>query len=435
MNRREFLESGSLAGAGLFGRGIAGGSAVVLGGALIGMASSAKAAGYWTESQNLNNLKMASEFSMREYAKEFPDMKTSKEFSSQLGEVKFSEIQRSRSNDWIKRAFSFAESALAEIPPSFEESPEREGALMILDYPSILDDKTKNTPQSAKDAWMNAMKEVYGNRCERLKNFLEEPAPSEGVDIFKLYNMGVILKSSGECIAIDFRSQYGIPFSPTDIELLVKSVDALFITHFHADHTDIALIEALLKAGKNVFAPDPKAISKDLAEKYPNNFVEIYSEGGERIVQIGSATVRMFGGHQGKGCLNNVYLLEMGGLKLVHTGDNANINLYDKIGSEHKVDVLMPALWERMISVIARTRPSKVIPLHELELGHQPHARVEHRWAYDQISYMKLTDPEQIKNLQPGMRVQVEEFKSVWNKELPKFTVLTRGEKVRVLPQ
>ncbi len=441
MNRREFLGSGSIAGAGLLGRGIAGGSAVVLGGALMGAASSAKAAGYWTESQNLNNLKMASEFSMREYAKEFPELKTSRDFLSGSEVSKFSEMQRSKSNDWIKRVFSFAESALAEVPPSFDRSPEREGAFLMLDYPFIVDNMSKNTPQSAKDAWFSAMKEVYGGRSERLVKLLEGPSPEEGVDVFKFYNAGIILKSAGECVAIDLRSQFAIPFTPKEIKAIVKKVDVLFITHFHGDHTDTPLIEAFLKAGKNVFAPDPTAISRELAEAYPNNFISVYKEDGESVVQVGGALVRAFGARhliwskRENACPNNVYLVEMGGLKFVHTGDNGDVEVYKKIGKDHKVDVLFPAIWAKMISAITHTGAERVVTIHEQELGHQPHARVEYRWIYDQIEDMKTGGGEYDESAVPWVRSQIDEFRSVWKKDFPKFAVLARGEKIHILPQ
>ena len=398
----------------------------------------AKGAGYWTFIHSENELKMSALFSMQTFAQEFPNLKASKNFLKDYSQKTFSQMQADRSHDWIKTTFKFTKDVFDEITPSFTQSPAREGAFHILDYPLRIENKHRFVSKETKEMWYSAMHEIFGANSRKLINSIENSKPENSVDIFKFYNVSTVVKSKDVCIAIDLRSQFEIPFSNDEINALVKNIDALFITHHHGDHIDIALIEAFLKAGKKVYAPHITTVFKDIAKKYPKNFVVIFPENKCEIIEVGNAKMHVYGSrhliwsNKEKACPNNVYLLEIGGKKIVHTGDNGTVTTYERIAEEHKVDVLMPAIWAKMITAIYVIRPEKVIPIHEQELNHPVHSRVQYRWFFNQIDDMKTGNAEYDPNEISWTYEQVKKFKSTSNGYFPKYAVLAHSEKIKI---
>lgn len=394
--------------------------------------------GYWSYIQEENQLRLSSEYSIREFSREFPDLETSQKFLSQNPRKTFSKMQEGNPHTWILKTFQFVEGVLGEVPPSFENVPARDGAFLIVDYPFLLNNKKKATSREAREAWISAMYEVYGGRAEKLIKGISE-APESGVDIWKFYNCGIVFKSAAACVAIDLRCQHEIPFTEKEIAGLVEKIEVLFFTHPHGDHIDLALIEAFLKAGKKVYAPVPESISKDLAKKYPN-FIALYKAGDVLSVEVSGARVLAYGGAHlqwsptefAKPLPNNLYLVDIAGVKIVHTGDNGDVKILEKIGNENKVDVLMPAIWAKMITGITLTKVPRVIPIHEQELGHGALERVSHRWIFMQISNMKTGGGEYDPQLVPWTVTQIEDFRKNWKGDFPKFALLSRAEKINL---
>ena len=68
-----------------------------------------------------------------------------------------------------------------------------------------------------------------------------------GVIIWKLYNMGYIVKTKDACFAIDLVQSCS--------NQLVDILDFAIVSHIHSDHNNKDFLNAMVKAGKKVYSP------------------------------------------------------------------------------------------------------------------------------------------------------------------------------------
>jgi L-ascorbate metabolism protein UlaG (beta-lactamase superfamily) len=308
-------------------------------------------------------------------------------------------------NDYLDRQakvfLDTIQSILSLHPPTFPESRERGFAKLLMD--AVFHEHYA--------AFRKPPQEFFQARMNKVIEELETTEVKEGVRIWKLYNMGFIVRTSSVTLAFDFAS--GITSGSEEFALdvqqinrMVKQCDALFITHRHQDHGEKRIAEHFTNNNLPVFAP--KQIWKnDSIQNSIINLERIAEKHQQIIVNGKNLDIIVYPGHQMKGIDCNVYLLKTPeGITISHLGDQINENDFmvdfdwiDKVGENHRVDVMMPSGWTMDIfRIVKGFDPELVLPSHELELGHTVWDRLPF-WGDDE--YLKLNYAELKKSTYP----------------------------------
>jgi len=305
-----------------------------------------------------------------------------------------------KDNDYIDRqAAVFLDSVqaiLVKYPPVLKEGKERGYAKLLLD--AVFHEKFAAFRKPAQD--------FFHSQNSRLTKELEETKITRGARIWKVYDMGFIVRTKTVTIAFDLVS--GITsgskdFALTDemLDRLVHQCDILFISHKHADHAEKLVVEKFLRTGKPVVSPVQVWRGDSIAAlmQHPERIaekVQLIPLTGHRTL-----SVIVYPGHQMQSTDNNVVLVTTpDGITIAHTGDEINegdfmpdFEWIDRVAKNHKVDILMPNAWTMDISRIVRGfDPKLVLPGHELELGHTVWDRLPY-WgddAYLELNYKQL---------------------------------------------
>ncbi|HSO88457.1 MAG TPA: MBL fold metallo-hydrolase [Draconibacterium sp.] len=297
-------------------------------------------------------------------------------------------------NDYLDRQAKFfldtVQSIIAKYPPSANENRERGFAKLLLD--AVFHEHFA--------AFRKPVQEYFHQCIGKVIDDLETTQTKKGAQVWKIYDMGFIVRTASVTIAFDLVS--GITSGSEDFamneqekERLVKQCDALFITHRHEDHAEKAIAEKFLMQGKPVFAPDQVWKNDSVFAKITHlernaNKKQIIDLKGKKLEVV------VFPGHQMKNIDNNVYLVKTSeGITVAHLGDQINegdfmvdFEWIDKVAENHKVDIMMPAAWTMDIMRIAKGfNPKLVLPGHELEMGHTVWDRLPF-WGDDE--YLKL---------------------------------------------
>lgn len=123
-----------------------------------------------------------------------------------------------------------------------------------------------------------------------------EPADEEIV-LLQWYNSGILIKTAGLCLGFDLLPvprYYNWPDTHNFTDKLAKTIDALFVTHNHADHFDSALIEACARQNKPVFM-HPAAIPSAAGKILPlPDLITAVIEGAEIVAHHGCHVWRNF---------------------------------------------------------------------------------------------------------------------------------------------
>ena len=367
----------------------------------------------WNAELQEHLLRTQSESAILKFCQEYPKLKSCKSHLAMVSTSSYSDMQNNRTYEWINRSISFVESVLSELPINAENFEARKGAFQILDYPLSADATGRFASKDFKEAWHNALKKNYAKCPEKIIKAVQSFDRNDAVSVWKLYNCGFVVKASNGCVGIDIRPHYSMEFTQSELDGFSKILDVLIITHAHYDHFDISLIEAMLKAGKEVYAPNQSALieaSKKYAKKfklkrcvkiedgmYPN-FKSLYELGGVKSTKISNVEIVSYGGVQHKvspETLNSVYVVKIGGITILHTGDNQDRGdnkmnaIYDTIASTEKVDVCFANVWANMNEIVKRSNPRIVIAMHENELHHPPLGRVPYRWTWQTENILK----------------------------------------------
>ena len=267
-------------------------------------------------------------------------------------------------------AFASIDTMLQTYLPQTEILLPREMALVSLDQ--LLHD----TDNDATEPFYR----FINTRMARVLEDLDRPV-TEGLRIYKLYNDGFIIKSAKATVAIDLipGGSNAKPFITDSIIYgIAGKCDALFISHWHADHANLNIAKSFAARGKRVIAPkdlwvDVDPMIQPLAE---HKETDIVSEDLD-------LTLHVLPGHQDN-VYNNINVVEFHGVGTVaQTGDQwycCDMDWIDRVHLKYDIDVLMPNCWihdmERHLRGFA---PKMIITGHENELGEHS---IDHREAY-----------------------------------------------------
>ncbi len=82
---------------------------------------------------------------------------------------------------------------------------------------------------------------------------IQNTAVTEGVLVWNMYNMGVIVKTPTKTFGIDVKQ--------TDPDAFADVLDFLIVSHSHNDHFDRTIAQAVKLGGKNVYGPKPVGVA------------------------------------------------------------------------------------------------------------------------------------------------------------------------------
>lgn len=287
-------------------------------------------------------------------------------------------------------------SIINAIPPQYPLSKERELSLFLLD--AVLHDKYA--------AYRPAIQHFYKTQIMTAIDEMQNLPVAEGAKIWKLYNMGFIVRTQSITIAFDLTSgesagSDGFTISKDNMGRIVNQCDALFISHRHRDHKDLWIAEQFITQNKPVVAPLQVWEGKPIHEKITHLKRETHTL--QKLPVKNNSLVLdvvVYPGHQMSSHENNVPLIiSPEGISYAHLGDQINEGDFmidyewiDRVKEHHKVDILLAPSWTNEIyRIVQGFDPQLVIPGHENELGHTLDDRVPF-WGDSQ--YLELTYPE-----------------------------------------
>jgi L-ascorbate metabolism protein UlaG (beta-lactamase superfamily) len=298
---------------------------------------------------------------------------------SRLIDPTLSEVQNQFLDQQARAFLDLIDDTLQQYHPQLPERAERRLALFLLD--SVLHDvyAPKRLPVQV----------FFHDRIRRAIEQIENVHVRDGAMIWKLYNHGFVVRTATVTFAFDLvrarlRRTEEFALSDTLMKRLVDQCDALFISHRHGDHADEWVAQAFRELKKPVVAPPEvwkdRPIHADLTHlKREAQTVQVLPiQNGRRKLRVVN-----YPGHQGASIENNVPLVfSPEGMSFCQMGDQSNNRDFawiDSVGSNHRVDVLLPNCWTTdIVRTVRGFDPELVITGHENEMGHT----IDHREPY-----------------------------------------------------
>jgi len=281
-------------------------------------------------------------------------------------------------DDQAKVLFGLIDATLGRNPATTEPSAERQLALASLD--ALLHD-TRNDDSPALHAFLDM-------RMTRVLAQLKERPKKKGVELFKLYNDGFVVRAGGATVGFDLcGTRQGVKYIPDSLmREIVGLCDMLFISHRDPDHADAIVVDMASEAGIPVYGP----------EDYPNEKTEkvrMEDFGSRRLAK--GIEVQALPGHQDE-LQNNIYVVTFpNGHTVAHCGDQYNREdlIWLKTVSEkmaRPLDILIIDCWAlELKETVEGFSPRLVVFGHENEMGHT----IDHREAFWLTQYKSETLP------------------------------------------
>ncbi|MEN6603932.1 MAG: hypothetical protein ABFD86_16105, partial [Bryobacteraceae bacterium] len=136
-------------------------------------------------------------------------------------------------DEWVERSLGWAHDILDRFAPQAVEHPVRRAALIRLD--DVL--HIESAPRK------HLVQQFYRARMEKAVREIEAARVVSGIKIWKLYNHGFLVRTPSVSLAFDIVPGTSVPGFTVEtglIERLAEQSDALFISHHHGDHANIA---------------------------------------------------------------------------------------------------------------------------------------------------------------------------------------------------
>lgn len=289
-----------------------------------------------------------------------------------------------KSNDYMDRQQEALLREVGEVTdanlPGYPAPRIRQTALYLFD--AVMHDKYV--------AYRKPVQEFFHKRIERAITDIENTQVDEGAKIWKLYNMGFVVKTKSVTIAFDIvravsSDSKDFELSTDKIKRIAKQCDVLFVSHKHDDHQDKSVAQIFLDAGKPVVAPDQFWKNDPIFSKIThlkreaNKLQKLKIKNGKTKLKV-----VIYPGHQMAGTDVNVPLvLTPEGINIAHLGDQINegdfmidYDWIDNVAKNFHVDIMIPTNWTNELIRIAKGfNPELTIIGHEDELGHPVHDR------------------------------------------------------------
>ncbi len=324
------------------------------------------------------------------------------------------EKEQADSYTWMKETHELVRTLSRQYPAEPRFAKQREIILRIFDYPLHFDDRNPQTPAEGVEEFQSVTIRYFTQACAALLRQVKETTPKPGsVAIWNVYNMGYIIKGPKHTMAIDIANRPAYYKTETvdgrkvvksvreawpeaDLAQLAELLDVIFVTHMHGDHHHARLLQKMAEAGKAVVLPTKTRL---FGAELPKN-VFILDQAVAEPRDIAGIKVLSFPGNQGKNTPCNVYLLDVDGIRLVHTGDNYDRAEEARIKNYEAPNLIIGATWNSIQHLIRCAAEAKgaskanqvVLPSHNNELGHRPQQRESYWELYTHSARMGNPD-------------------------------------------
>jgi len=280
---------------------------------------------------------------------------------------------------WIGEVLGLVERTLIAYPPFDADWSIRREALLLLDYPLHVE---------GGDTWLREVVSFYRRFLSRAVQGIANTSVTEGLRIWKLYNMGFVVKSPRHAIGFDIHpGRAPLDFlNEREQRTLAESLEFSTVSHSHEDHADIGFLRCMLDAGKTVVLPP------DTTPELTGDNVLRLRDDYQIPTAINGVKVYSHAGFQAD-APNNIYVAEVDGYVISQNGDNADPAYYAQIGERPSIDVLLANCWSGMNEYAAATNPRLLITGHENELEHGITHRVPFKNTFGNLDRLELAPP------------------------------------------
>ena len=256
----------------------------------------------------------------------------------------------------------------------------RRDILLLLDFPLHADNRHAQAPQALKDAFDATSGSYRAQGRERAMEILSRPGPTNPgeLQVIKIYNCGVILRTSFRTVAVDIKWEG----DGEGAAKIARAADIFFLSHPHRDHYSDAMINALAAAGK------PAILPSNVVPDAMWDGKQVIFEDRLQPFETAGIKVNIVTGHQ-KALPNNSYLLEFDGWRVMLPGETHEFDKLEAFTAMQAPDLILEPTWNRadITFDIAGRMPGYssgdviFIPEHENELTHT----VDHRESYREL--------------------------------------------------
>ena len=218
---------------------------------------------------------------------------------------------------------------------------------------------------AAKEEENRAVLRYLNSSFDKVLNELKETKVDDNSVVFwHVYNMGYLIKTPTQTIAVDIRHRRAAELLPY--------IDFLLVTHNHRDHFTSSLCDAATLAKIPV-----------VSNFLQNDWIV---EENERTLEIGDSTIQLKRVDHNKNLIKFVTTFEIncgprsGDCVVYHVGDACDVN---QLTPKEPVDVFIPhlAVGLNVPKAVNETiKPKLTLLSHILELGHLID---KWRWSYD----------------------------------------------------
>ncbi len=261
-----------------------------------------------------------------------------------------------------------------QYPPAWPAPRIRQTALYLFD--AVMHDPAV--------AYRRPVQKIFHERIAAAVRDMEKTRVQEGARVWKLYNMGYVVRTASVTVAFDVVRGYsvgsaGFTLPDSLMRRLAAQCDILFVSHKHRDHQDPVVARLFLAAGKPVVAPRQVWLGTSLYDSVTH--LPRVADSLQHLTLPGGRTlgVIVYPGHQmARTDVNVVLILTPEGIHIAHLGDQINEGDFmddfawiDHVAEHYSVDIMMVTVWASHLPRIARGfRPRLTLLGHEDELGH-----------------------------------------------------------------
>ena len=235
---------------------------------------------------------------------------------------------------------------------------------LVKEYGHYLAEKLPENNPALYFYWFSNQRKLSDLRVKKAIEEIKNTQVETGkIKIWALLNMGVVIKTDKQTIAIDTAN---LPFSQAHNEL-ANIVDIFLVSHMDGDHYDPALLKKALGQNKNIVFLDGFIFDSN----QPNHTFNLLS--GETKDINGVKITAYQTDHRGDGNFkepNAWFIIEVNGFKLLHTGDGRDFKNKDESQEVYNMknfDILLGnsnALSTLHPYNIRDLKPKILIPLH-----------------------------------------------------------------------